>query len=137
MSLETRHFTNGDNEPEHERRVDVWALLRDLDEEAGRVGIRLEKTDFVHIGRDEVMKLQGKLEMVIGAIAIAAGFAVAHEATHSLFQSGPEQIDAVRLLTRFGLAATAREGVLQASSRDWNAWKPGTRSCGGISVSEN
>ena len=60
----------------------------------------LEETDFLKVGADEAMTLHGKIEVILGTLAIVAGLAIANGASESLFQSQ----DQVRSLqVRFAL----------------------------------
>jgi hypothetical protein len=83
MNLEGAHF----NEREKGSNPEIAGLFEQLDAEAERLGIALQETDFLKVGADEAMKLHGKIEMLLSALAIVAGFAVANGAAHSLFQS--------------------------------------------------
>jgi len=111
MNVEQGHPGHPEDPQENERNPEIAELIRQLDDEAEKVGIRLEETDFVAIGRDEAMRLYGKIEIILSALAVVAGLSVSYEATQSLFQAGPEQVNAIRLMTRLGLAAAGGGGA--------------------------
>jgi hypothetical protein len=112
MNVERRHPGGGEPGPENEPNPEIAELFRQLDDEAEQLGVRLEDADFVAIGPDETMRLHGKVELILGALAVVAGTSVFYETTQSLLQSGPEQLDAIRLMTRLGLAASAGGGAV-------------------------
>jgi len=106
MNSEGSHFNNR----ERGSNAEIAELVGQLDTEAERLGIELQETDFLKVGADEAMKLHGKIEMILSVLAIAAGVVVAYDASESLFESGPESADLMRLAARLGLAAVGGSG---------------------------
>jgi hypothetical protein len=111
MTVERQQSYEGKDGPERGPDFEIAQLLNRLAEHSEKVGIELDETDFVRIGPDEAMKLHGRLEIVLAALAVAAGLAVAHEASRALFEFDPEQFDAMRLMTRLGVATAGAGGA--------------------------
>ena len=95
MSLES--FENKGN-PE------VIELITKLDEVAEEAGLELADTDFIKIGEGESMQLQGRIEMIFSALAIAAGLKIAFGSMPSLTEN-TDTIEAI--ISRLGQVAVA------------------------------
>ena len=99
MSLES--FENKGN-PE------VIELITKLDEVAEEAGLELADTDFIKIGEGESMQLQGRIEMIFSALAIAAGLKIAFGSMPSLTEN-TDTIEAI--IPRLGQVAVAAGGT--------------------------
>ena len=111
MNHETSRIPDGEREHESNRQTEIGRLLDDLGREAERVGIQLAETDFINIGPDERMRLFGRIEIILSALAVAIGAIAAYDASQTLFQPEPAQLNVVRLATRLGVAAVGAGGA--------------------------
>jgi hypothetical protein len=93
-----------------QERAEYARLLSELAERVDELGNTLAEVDFVKVDIDDAMRVHGKIELILGALAIAGGLAVSQEAVHALLQAGPDQFDLTKLFLRLGVAVAAGGG---------------------------
>lgn len=67
------------------QNLEVQAEFVKLDKKAGEIGDALENTDFTRIEPTEILRLNGKIEMVCNAMLVLTGAAVQYYSGEAMF----------------------------------------------------